>query len=131
MLSEEEKKAIELLEYIKNNSWTTKYIMSSDSKNADILLKLITKLQKENEEKDKRIKLFEHECRKFKAFCKRVRKDGHDIDLFNQGQEQKCNQFLNLISGELHWNYEGKYFDETDKEIQKLAKEKGENNGNY
>lgn len=131
MLSEEEKKAIELLEYIKNNSWTTKYIMSSDSKNADILLKLITKLQKENEEKDKRIKLFEHECRKFKAFCKRVRKDGHDIDLFNQGQEQKCNQFLNLISGELHWNYEGKYFDETDKEIQKLAKEKRENNGNY
>ena len=49
MLSEEEKKAIELLECIKNNSWTTKYIMSSDSKNADILLHLITKLQKENE----------------------------------------------------------------------------------
>ena len=130
MLSEEEKKAIELLEDIKNNSWTTKYIMSSDSKNADILLNLITKLQKENKEKDKRIKLFEHECRKFKAFCKRVRKDGHNIDLFNQGQEQKCNQFLNLISGELHWDYEGKYFDETDKEIQKLAKEKGENNDN-
>lgn len=53
MLSEEEKKAIKLLEDIKNNSWTTKYIMSSDSKNADILLNLITKLQKENEEKDK------------------------------------------------------------------------------
>ena len=49
MLSEEEKKAIKLLEDIKNNSWTTKYIMSSDSKNADILLNLITKLQKENE----------------------------------------------------------------------------------
>ena len=50
MLSEEEKKAIKLLEDIKNNSWTTKYIMSSDSKNADILLNLITKLQKENED---------------------------------------------------------------------------------
>lgn len=48
-MSEEEKKAIELLEDIKNNSWTTKYIMSSDSKNADILLNLITKLQKEND----------------------------------------------------------------------------------
>lgn len=46
----EEKKAIELLEDIKNNSWTTKYIMSSDSKNAELLLNLIEKLQKENEE---------------------------------------------------------------------------------
>ena len=55
-MTEEEKKAIELLEDIKNNSWTTKYIMSSDSKNADILLNLITKLQKENEEKDRQIK---------------------------------------------------------------------------
>ena len=49
-ISEEEKKAIELLEDIKNNSWTTKYIMSSDSKNAELLLNLIEKLQKENEE---------------------------------------------------------------------------------
>ena len=49
-ISEEEKKAIELLEDIKNNSWTTKYIMSSDSKNAELLLNLIAKLQKENEE---------------------------------------------------------------------------------
>lgn len=55
-MTEKEKKAIELLEDIKNNSWTTKYIMSSDSKNADILLNLITKLQKENEEKDRYIK---------------------------------------------------------------------------
>ena len=49
-MNDEEKKAIKLLEDIKNNSWTTKYIMSSDSKNADILLNLITKLQKENKE---------------------------------------------------------------------------------
>ena len=57
MLSEDEKEAIKLLEDIKNNSWTTKYIMSSDSKNADILLNLITKQQKENEEKDRQIEL--------------------------------------------------------------------------
>ena len=49
MLSEEEKDAIKLLNDIENNCWTTKYIMSSDSKNAKILLNLITKLQKENE----------------------------------------------------------------------------------
>ena len=46
-MNEEEKKAIELLEDIKNNTWTTKYIMSSDSKNAKVLLNLIEKLQKE------------------------------------------------------------------------------------
>ncbi len=49
-MNDEEKKAIELLENIKDSSWTTKYIMSSDSKNAEILLNLIDKLQKENEE---------------------------------------------------------------------------------
>lgn len=48
-MNEEEKKGIELLENIRNNSWTTKYIMSSDSKNAEVLLNLIEKLQKENE----------------------------------------------------------------------------------
>ena len=47
-MTEEEKKAVELLKNIKNSSWTTKYIMSSDSKNAEILLNLIEKLQKEN-----------------------------------------------------------------------------------
>ncbi len=141
MLSEEEKKAIKMIEIIvdecklenKRKGYEGTYYDGDTPipyKEYEIILNLITKLQKENEEKDKRIKLFEHECRKFKAFCKRVRKDGHNIDLFNQGQEQKCNQFLNLISGELHWDYEGKYFDETDKEIQKLAKEKGENNDN-
>ena len=55
-MNEEEKKAVELLENIKDESWTTKYIMSSDSKNAEILLNLIDRLQKENEElKEKRI----------------------------------------------------------------------------
>ncbi len=48
-MNNEEKKAVELLENIKDESWTTKYIMSSDSKNAEILLNLIEKLQKENE----------------------------------------------------------------------------------
>ena len=54
-MNEEEKKAIELLEDIKNNSWTTKYIMSSDSKNAELLLNLIEKLQKENKELQKQV----------------------------------------------------------------------------
>ena len=70
------------------------------------------------EKKDKVINEYEKECRQFKAFCKRVRRyKKHDVDLFNQGQEHKCNQFLNLISGEPHWSYEGKYFDDTDNQI--------------
>ena len=44
-MNEEEKKAMELLENIRNNSWTTKYIMSSDSKNAEVLLNLIDKMK--------------------------------------------------------------------------------------
>ena len=78
MLSEEEKKAIKLLEDIKNNSWTTKYIMSSDSKNADILLNLITKLQKENEEKDKQIKTLKHTNKTYKGM---LNKQSKQIDL--------------------------------------------------
>lgn len=49
MLSEDEKEAIKLLEDIKNNSWTTKYIMSSDSKKADAVLSLIKEQEKQIE----------------------------------------------------------------------------------
>ena len=79
----------------------------------ETVLNLLENQKAEIEEKDKMINEYEKECRQFKAFCKRVRRDEkHDVDLFNQGQEHKCNQFLNLISGEPHWSYEGKYFDD-------------------
>ena len=79
------------------------------------------------EKKDKVINEYEKECRQFKAFCKRVRRyKKHDVDLFNQGQEHKCNQFLNLISGEPHWSYEGKYFDDTDNQIKQYFEKKVE-----
>ena len=79
------------------------------------------------EKKDKVINEYEKECRQFKAFCKRVRQyKKHDVDLFNQGQEHKCNQFLNLISGEPHWSYEGKYFDDTDNQIKQYFERKVE-----
>ena len=77
----------------------------------------------ELEKKDTVISEYEKECRQFKSFCKRVRRDEkRDVDEFNQGQELKCNQFLNLLYGEEHWSYEGKYFDETDKQVDKLFK---------
>lgn len=56
-MTEEEKKAIELLEDIKNSTWCTKYIMSRDSKNAETILNLMQKQQSELEKKDKIIDL--------------------------------------------------------------------------
>ena len=71
-----------------------------------------------------RMSKYEEECRKNKSFFRRIRKDEkHDIDLFNQGQEYKCNQFLNLLVGEPNWTYEGKYFNETDRQIENMKKE--------
>lgn len=86
--------------------------------------KEFSSLNRKIEKQEKIIKDYENECRRFKAFCKRIRKDEkRNVDEFNQGQEQKCNEFLNLISGEPHWLYEGKYFDETDKEVEYFKKE--------
>ena len=129
MLSEEEKKAIEFIKFYqqhclkKEKENMKQYETVNDeefvSKNLDTVLNLITKLQKENEEKDEKIRNFENECMKFKSFCRRIRRDGHDVDLFNQGQEHKCNQFLNLINGEPYWDYKGKYFYDTDNQIKK------------
>ena len=60
-MTNEQREAIELLEGIRDNTWTTKYIMSSDSKKADTVLSLIKEqkkkienLQKELNEENKR-----------------------------------------------------------------------------
>lgn len=60
MLSEEEKKAIERLEE-QLNFWKKQNIKNSD---CEIILNLITKPQKENEEKDKQIDLMAEELQK-------------------------------------------------------------------
>lgn len=127
-MNDKEKKAIEKIE---------KQILIGECEKAigvpiyisdlKIVLNLIEKQKTEIEKKDRIINEYEKECRQFKAFCKRVRRDEkHDVDLFNQGQEQKCNQFLNLISGEPHWSYEGKYFDDTDNQIEQYFEKKAE-----
>ena len=56
-MTNEQREAIELVEYIADNTWTTKYIMSSDSKKADTVLSLIKEQQEEIEKKDKIIDL--------------------------------------------------------------------------
>ena len=52
-----EQEAIEMLEDIKNNTWTTKYIMSSDSAKAETVLNILKEKEAEIEKKDKIIDL--------------------------------------------------------------------------
>lgn len=74
---------------------------------------------------------YERECRMFRAFCRRIRKDEkRNVDEFNQGREYAYIQFLNLISGEQNWEHEGKYFDEVDKELLDWARKEVENENN-
>lgn len=45
-MTKEQEEAIEMLEDIKNNTWTTKYIMSSDSKKAETVLNMLKEKDK-------------------------------------------------------------------------------------
>ena len=72
-MTKEQEEAIEMLEDIKNNTWTTKYIMSSDSKKAETVLNML-------KEKDKIIENFE---RKLDKISKR------NVDLINKYTELK------------------------------------------
>ena len=56
-MTKEQEEAIEMLENIENNPWTTKYIMSSDSKKAETVLNMIKEKDREIENKDKIIDL--------------------------------------------------------------------------
>lgn len=56
-MTNEQREAIELLEGIRDNTWTTKYIISSDSKKADTVLSLI----KEQQEREELIKEYVHQ----------------------------------------------------------------------
>ena len=49
-MTNEQREAVKMVEDIKNNTWTTKYIMSSDSKKADTVLSLIKEQQGQWEE---------------------------------------------------------------------------------
>ena len=88
MLSEEEKKAIEFLKFYQQQCLKEEmnnidnYKTTNDeefvSKNLKIVLKLITKLQKENEEKDRQIKTLKHTNKTYKGM---LNKQSKQIDL--------------------------------------------------
>ena len=85
--------------------------------------KLRVKLTKQ----EKMIELIEKECRQRLAFAKRIRRsEKRNPDDFNQGLEFESATIMNLLSGEPHWEYEGKYFDDIDKQVEKLKLEESE-----
>ena len=76
---------------------------------------------------EKMIELIEKECRQRLAFAKRIRRsEKRNPDDFNQGLEFESATIMNLLSGEPHWKYEGKYFDDIDKQVEKLKAEESE-----
>lgn len=78
---------------------------------------------------ENKLNRYERECRMFRSFCRRIRKtEKRNVDDYNYGREFAYIQFLNLIDGEIGWEYEGKHFDEADKEIKEWARKKVEEN---
>ena len=74
-MTNEQREAIELLEGIRDNTWTTKYIMSSDSKKADTALSLIKEQQGEIEglkNKEVLIKRYFKKCDLIKQLTKQI-----------------------------------------------------------
>ena len=51
-MTKEQEEAIEMIEDIKNNTWTTKYIMSSDSAKAETVLSMLKQNSAEIEQKN-------------------------------------------------------------------------------
>ena len=74
---------------------------------------------------ENKLNRYERECKMFRSFCRKVRKtEKRNVDDYNYGREFAYIQFLNLIDGEIGWEYEGKHFDEADKEIKEWARNK-------
>ena len=110
MLSEEEKKAIEIVKEVKNIKFkvTSSFYSSGtislniEEKEAiDTVLNLITKLQKENEEKDKTIEKYikiykEYDCYRW---VKELEKKDKQIDLMGEVIFQKFKPQLVLEYG--------------------------------
>ena len=88
MLSEDEKEAIKKVEEIKN----MKFIITSsfysrgaislsivEKEAIDTVLNLITKLQKENEEKDKEIEFWKEQVEGYQGLSKQIKEDCNEI----------------------------------------------------
>lgn len=119
---------MELEEAIQDIKRICEYLKESDymSIDKDTKISLETVLNHLTKQ-EKKIELIEKECRQRLAFAKRIRRgEKRNPDDFNQGLEFESATIMNLLSGEPHWEYEGKYFDDIDKQVEKLKLEESE-----
>lgn len=82
-MTKEQGEAIEMLEDIKNNSWTTKYIMSSDSAKAETVLNMLK--EKDKEIQDLKQALAINIAKNFTSSMKESAKSKDDLEMLNKG----------------------------------------------
>ena len=117
----EAEKAIEWLEIIKEGFQYKDIECAIKENGYEKCEQAIQTVLQELEKKDKIIELIEKECRGRLAFAKRIRRsEKRNPDDFNQGLEFESATIMNLLSGEPYWEYEGKYFDDIDIQVEKL-----------
>ena len=90
-MTKEQEEAIEMLEDIKNNSWTTKYIMSSDSAKAETVLNML-------KEKDRQIDLIkEYAHQEIEHYTETIE------DYMDDDKEGNKNYIKELKEKREHW----------------------------
>lgn len=102
-MTKEQEEAIEMLEDIENNTWTTKYIMSSDSKKAETVLNML-------KEKDRQIDLIkEYAHQEIEHYTENIE------DYMDDDKEGNKNYIKELKEKREHW-----------KDIERILKNKPE-----
>lgn len=115
-MTKEQEEAIEMLEDIENNTWTTRYIMSSDSKKAETVLNMLkensaeihqknTELAEKNAEIEKYKKLLaDNLARELNNSIKAKEKADTDLDDLDKGWKvelEKKDKMIDLMAEEL------------------------------
>ena len=98
-MTKEQEEAIEMLEDIKNNSWTTKYIMRSDSAKVETVLNML-------KEKDAEIEKLEQTlagniARNVTSSMKESAKSKEDLEMLNAGWQielEKKDKIIDLLA---------------------------------
>lgn len=113
MLSEDEKKAIEMICYIKENNTLIGFKVEDREELANTVLNLITKLQKENEEKDNKVRKI---INRLDNDCKRIRESKINGNRYDDYRKCRLKAYRTKTR-EIKEYIEQEYFE-------KLAKEK-------
>lgn len=98
-MTKEQEEAIEMLEDIKNNSWTTKYIMSSDSAKAETVLNMLK--EKDKEIQDLKQALARNIAKNVTSSMKESAKSKDDLEMLSKGWQielEKKDKIIDLMA---------------------------------